>query len=88
MEYAGAYPAHFERMMLENSKKEDKEFINRILEQLPEEKEKIKHQLSVERSLGDVCLCPPILTIYLHLYCTRSWKDKYFFFITKDPRLL
>ena len=47
-EFAGAYPTHFERLELEQTAfQKDKDFKERILRQLPEDREKIDHQLSV-----------------------------------------
>ena len=56
-EDAGAYPAHFERLMMERpALEEDKEFLHRVLERIPEHKEKIKHQLSVRWAMSTFSL--------------------------------
>ena len=57
-EYAGAYPAYFERIALEKArrKKEDKEFLDRVLERLPGYKEEIKHHLSVRMAMSTFVL--------------------------------
>jgi len=56
-EDAGAYPAHFERMSLEHpAEEEDKEFANCILKRLPEEKEKIKQQVSIRWAMSSFSL--------------------------------